>query len=72
MAPTFRLEIDDDSCGSHGRCWALAPHLFEEKPGGEGRGQVKEALLEESLRSDAERAVQMCPENAIRIIEVQP
>lgn len=70
MTPTFRIEIDDDACRSHGRCWTVAPELFEPKSGDEGGTRVTATGFDESQRALAERAVQLCPENAILIVEL--
>ena len=69
MTSTFRIEIDEDACAGHGRCWTLAPDLFEARPE-DGKGQVKVSQPDPSTRAEAERIVQLCPENAIRIVEI--
>jgi ferredoxin len=73
----MRLRIDESLCTGHGRCYALAPHLFEADDRGYGVVTVdevpeplrSEALRSEALRSEALSAVQNCPERAITLSE---
>lgn len=61
-----RLEIDAERCTGHGRCYDIAPGLFQADE--YGHGQVIDGLthaeFDEELAMDA---VQACPENAIRL-----
>jgi ferredoxin len=62
----MRLEIDRASCEGHGRCYAIAPELFE--PDELGDGQVLgDGELTDDQVALAERAVANCPEQAITI-----
>lgn len=61
-----RLEIDPDRCTGHGRCYDLAPNLFEADEYGHGR--VVRAAPEASDAAEALKAVQACPEQAIRFV----
>jgi ferredoxin len=59
------IRIDTEICTGHGRCYMLAPELFEADDSGYGvvtRTEVPESLLEQ-----AESARQNCPERAIFI-----
>ena len=64
----MRIEIDNDRCTGHGRCYALAPEVFE--PDNEGHSIV---LCEEEVppeyEAKARLGVDNCPEQAIAIIE---
>ena len=65
-----RIRIDTDICTGHGRCYMLAPDLFEADDSGYGvvtRPDVPDSLLEQ-----AESARQNCPERAIFIEEPDP
>ena len=68
---TCRVQIDADKCQGHGRCYSLAPELFDADDLGAGfvlgDGTVPPELLEQ-----ARRAVANCPEYAITLTEVQP
>ena len=59
----MKLRLDSARCTGHGRCYALAPELFDEDD--EGRAIL---LAEEVLpqrRAEAQRAIDNCPEEAI-------
>ena len=63
----MKVRVDLSLCVGHGRCYALAPDVFED----DERGHCK--LLLESLPPDLEkqarRAEANCPEGAISIDE---
>ena len=59
-----RIEIDRDLCTGHGRCYVVAPELFE--PDDDGRGTVIEAEVPPEAEEAARRAVANCPERAVR------
>ena len=63
----MKVRIDTDLCTGHGRCYSLAPEVFE--PDDEGHGQVILTDIPENLRARAQIGVQNCPEQAISIIE---
>jgi ferredoxin len=57
-----RLEIDSDRCTGHGRCYSLAPKLFD-------ADEYGHAILvpTDTIDPDAAwAAVQSCPEGAIQ------
>ena len=64
----MRIRIDADRCTGHGRCYAVAPELFEPDDVGDGQvigdGTVADASLDQ-----ARRAVANCPERAITLEE---
>ena len=61
----MRLRIDEDACTGHGRCYSLAPDLFDSDDFGHGVviGDEVPAGLEDQARS----AVANCPERAITL-----
>ena len=61
----MKVRIDPDLCTGHGRCYSLAPEVFE--PDEYGHGQVILAEVPEGLRARAELGVQNCPEHAISV-----
>ena len=63
-----KVVIDEDVCTGHGRCYTLAPSVFE--PDERGQGLVTHAELTAALEADAEKAVANCPERAIKVIDV--
>ena len=62
----MRVSIDTDMCTGHGRCYALAPEVFE--PDDRGFGQV---LISGELPPELEKAAQLaaanCPESAVKV-----
>jgi ferredoxin len=61
----MRVIIDKDVCTGHGRCYSLAPGVFEADDA--GNGNVISDDLPEELRREALIGVQNCPERAISI-----
>ena len=63
----MKVRVDLSLCVGHGRCYALAPDVFED----DERGHCK--LLLESVPPDLEKPARMaeanCPEGAISIDE---
>lgn len=64
----LKVRIDEARCEGHGRCYALAPLLFEPDDVGNGR-VIGEGTVEPELAHDARRAVLNCPERAIAFDE---
>ena len=62
----MRLRLDHERCQGHGRCYALAPELFESDDEGyavlRGDGEVAPGL-----ERQARLAVDNCPEYAIEL-----
>lgn len=61
------LEIDQNACTGHGRCYDLAPEAFE--PDEFGHGVVRAAASPDADRDSIDMAVQACPESAIRYVQ---
>jgi ferredoxin len=62
-----RVRIDPDACTGHGRCYSLAPDVFE--PDDYGHGKVIVDEVPDELRAKAKLGVQNCPEHAISVEE---
>lgn len=60
-----RLTIDSALCQGHGRCYTLAPDLYEADD--EGYGVVTAETVPEDQLKLAERTVAECPERAITL-----
>jgi ferredoxin len=60
------VEIDAEACMGHGRCYELAPHVFDEDE--RGYGQVMDAELRPEHVAEARRAEDNCPEGAIQLV----
>ena len=61
----MKVRIDPEACTGHGRCYSLAPEVFE--PDDYGHGKVIVDEVPDELRAKAELGVQNCPEHAISV-----
>lgn len=62
----FTVAVDDDRCQGHGRCYALAPEIFDADD--VGNGFLRPGIVwTAALMTGAERAAANCPERAITI-----
>ncbi len=61
----MKLHIDADACTGHGRCYVLAPEVFEPDDEGHSVGLVDE--IPDGLLDQAQLAAANCPESAITI-----
>jgi ferredoxin len=59
------VRIDPDRCTGHGRCYSVAPELFDCDD--EGRGVVTHPDVAPDLERLAQRAVDSCPERAVSL-----
>lgn len=62
----MRVRIDSDKCQGHGRCYSLAPELFESDEEGYSRMKVT-GDVPPANEAAARLAVENCPEHAISI-----
>lgn len=60
-----RIAIDRDACVGHGRCYAVAPEIFE--PDDEGYSVVVGDADDDELREELDKAVRNCPEHAVLV-----
>jgi ferredoxin len=67
-SPAFRVVIDHDICNGQGVCYTTAPDVFGADA--DGYGAVTVETIAGSERARMERVVQLCPELAIRIEEL--
>jgi ferredoxin len=62
-----RVAIDTDRCTGHGRCYSLAPDLFDCDD--RGYGTVPDPDVPAGLEDQARTAVANCPEQAVSLEE---
>ena len=62
-----KIEVDPDLCTGHGRCYALAPDLFEADD--DGYCATRSLVVAPDQEAQARIGVDSCPEGAIRIAE---
>ena len=64
----MKVRVDAEKCQGHGRCFALAPHLFELDEFG-----MSSVVGDGTLASDETAVVRLvaanCPEFAVEIVE---
>ena len=65
---SLRITIDYDVCAGHGRCYSLAPELFE--PDDEGNGSPIADVIDDSRADAAQLAAANCPERAITVVRL--
>ncbi|MBM3670973.1 MAG: ferredoxin [Actinobacteria bacterium] len=63
----MRVRVDDHACTGHGRCYSLAPDVFE--PDDDGHCIVKVAEVPVDLQAQARTGAANCPESAITVEE---
>jgi ferredoxin len=61
----MKVRIDTAACTGHGRCYTLAPEVFQADDS--GYGSVISEDIPEELRDKAEIGAQNCPERAITV-----
>jgi ferredoxin len=61
----MRITVDHEACTGHGRCWSLAPEVFEADD--DGYCATHEVDVPADLEEQARRAALSCPERAITI-----
>lgn len=66
---THRVEVDQEKCQGHNRCYSLAPELFDVDDLGTASA-VGDGIVPDGLLEKARRAVANCPEYAITLTEV--
>ena len=59
----MKLRIDQGLCTGHGRCYALAPNLFDADD--EGYGVLTQSEVGAEHEAEARKAVLGCPERAV-------
>ena len=63
----MRVRVDREKCTGHGRCYALAPEVFEADD--EGYCVIAREQVPAELADVARRGALSCPEDAIEIVE---
>jgi len=63
----MRIVLDSERCVGHGRCYSLAPDLFDADE--RGHCVVRVAEVPPAFESSARTGVTNCPERALRIEE---
>jgi ferredoxin len=64
----MKIEVNQDACEGHNRCYSLAPELFDVDDYGTASA-LNGGVVPEGLEDKAHLAIANCPEHAISIIE---
>jgi ferredoxin len=62
----MRIEVDPGACTGHGRCYSLAPGVYEADD--EGYCATRVLDVPPGLEEEAARGAANCPERAITVI----
>jgi ferredoxin len=60
-----RVRVDAEKCVGHGRCYVLAPEVFDEDE--RGHCAVIASDLPDALAEEARKGERNCPEQAITV-----
>jgi ferredoxin len=71
-AGAIRVIVDDSLCSGHGRCYTLAPTVFESDDDGFNSARGSEVDVAAENVEAAEVAIAACPEGAIRKLDGPP
>jgi ferredoxin len=63
----MRIVIDAERCTGHGRCYSLAPDVFE--PDDVGHSLLLSEEIAPGLEAHARLGAENCPEHAITVVE---
>ena len=66
----MKIRIDPERCSGHGRCYAIAPDVFDEDEAGYPIPHFDEVPL--TMREATLAAQLNCPEQAIELVEDSP
>ena len=61
----MKIHLDTERCTGHGRCYALAPELFDCDE--MGHSVLRHAEVPDGLEDEARLAVQTCPEGCLTL-----
>ncbi len=64
----MRVHVDQSRCQGHGRCYSLAPEIFEPDDIGNGV-ELNKGAVPNDLHELAMKAINNCPENAIEVLD---
>ena len=65
---TKKVTVNSEKCQGHNRCYAMAPRMFKVDDEGYATPRGDGVLTDETIAL-AQRAVENCPERAIKIVE---
>ena len=66
----MHTRVDGERCTGHGRCYSVAPRVYDADDEGHGLALLTE--VPDELRTEARLAAGECPEGAILLAENPP
>jgi ferredoxin len=63
----MKLVVDHSKCQGHAMCYASAPNVFVLDD--DGYNRMNPVIVDPADLPDVERAVEMCPEGALSLVE---
>lgn len=64
----MRVEVNHDLCEGHGKCQQVAPEVFEFREN-EDQSYVKLDDISDELQPKVDRAIRLCPRQAISWVQ---
>ena len=64
----MKIEVDQDACEGHNRCFSLAAELFDVADYGTATA-LNGGVVAEGMEDKAHLAIANCPEHAISIVD---
>ena len=61
----MKVRLDEGACVGHGRCYALAPDVFEADDQGHAVLRFVDEPVPDELQDVARQAIRNCPEHAL-------
>ena len=65
----MHIKLDNEACQGHGRCYALAPELFDADDEGYALLLAEDGVVPEGQEHAASLAADNCPEFAITVTD---
>lgn len=65
----MKVRLDPDACVGHGRCYAIAPEVFDADDQGHCVLRFVDDPVPEPLQDQARQAVANCPEQALAVAD---
>ncbi len=64
----MRIELNAEACVGHGRCYALAPEVYDADDDGHCVIRI-EGDIPPELEADARKGIANCPESALSAVD---
>jgi ferredoxin len=65
----MKVKVDGQLCTGHGRCWTVAPDVYDADDDGFNNQRDNVIEVREGREKEAAVGVSSCPEGALKIVE---